>query len=139
MLIVGVIHAAWHLPLLLGTDIQEIEGSRLIFIPLFTGSVIAGSFFIGLLRIYSNSVWPAVLAHGTHNAMWTTTGAFIVATTPAADEYIAGDGGVVILLGVVIATALLALWHSRRPMSESAGTQSLDAIGTGRELRLPLH
>jgi hypothetical protein len=111
-------------PLLLGTDVQKIEGNYLIFIPLFVCSVIAGSFFIGLLRIYSNSIWPAVLAHGTHNAMWTTAGAFVIATSPVADEYIAGDGGILIVLGVVVATALLALWHAqRRPaLMAAAGT-----------------
>jgi membrane protease YdiL (CAAX protease family) len=114
MIIVGVIHATWHMPVILGTDVEYIDGNRLIIVPLFYGTIMGASFFMGLLRIYSHSVWPASLAHAAHNAMWGITGSFMVASSVTAESYVAGDGGIVILIGVWLAAAGLWLWHQKR-------------------------
>jgi Type II CAAX prenyl endopeptidase Rce1-like len=40
-----------------------------IGLPLFYAAVVAGSFFYGYLRLASGSVWPASIAHATHNSV----------------------------------------------------------------------
>ena len=67
MLLVGLVHAAWHMPLIFLTPLYHTAGNRLIFLPLFFGAIVAAGFVFGYLRIYSGSVWPAAIAHWVHN------------------------------------------------------------------------
>jgi len=114
MAIVGVIHGTWHMPIILGTSVHYIDGDRWIIVPLFYLTIIGGGFFFGLLRIYSGSVWPASIAHAAHNAAWSFTGSFMVATGFTAGSYVAGDVGIVIAAGVWLGAGGLWLWHNRR-------------------------
>ena len=60
-LIVGLIWALWHFPLLLGSV-------SLMGIVNFTIMVVGISIALAWLRQKSNSVWPSTVMHGTHNA-----------------------------------------------------------------------
>lgn len=67
ILISGVIWGAWHAPLLLlGYNYPTAPGWLAVVMMCVT-CVLVGAVF-GWLRIRSNSVWPAALAHGTFNA-----------------------------------------------------------------------
>jgi uncharacterized protein len=72
LVLVGLIHAAWHMPMILLTPLYHSAGDRLIVVPLFVGTIVAASFFFGYLRIYTTSVWPASIGHSVHNAAWGT-------------------------------------------------------------------
>ena len=108
MVLVGLIQAAWHMPLIfLSSAVYDIDGNMLIVLPLFFGSFVANSFFVGYLRLYTGSVWPATLSHSVHNAAWGTLGAFTLTSNPAVvSEYLVGDYGILILAGAVAA----AIW-----------------------------
>jgi uncharacterized protein len=80
LLLVGLVWATWHMPLIFLTPIFP-PGNLLLFFPLFYGTVVAASFFYGYLRIYTGSVWPASIGHSVHNVAWGTLGAFTV-TSP---------------------------------------------------------
>jgi len=113
----GVVWAAWHMPIIFFTDLYHADGDRLIVLPLFVLTVMGAAVFMGYLRIASGSVWPATIAHSAHNGMWNATSAFVVASSPAAEEYVAGDSGLVIGVGTLIAALLLARWVRRaRPV-----------------------
>jgi membrane protease YdiL (CAAX protease family) len=102
LLIVGLVHAAWHVPLILLTTLYHADGNLLVVLPLFFSTVVAASFVFGYLRLASGSVWPATLAHATHNASWALFGAFTTTSHDVAvEEYLAGDNGLLILLATI--------------------------------------
>ena len=105
--------ATWHTPLIFLTPIYHSAGNRLIVLPLFYGTFVAASFFFGYLRIWTGSVWPASLGHSVHNAAWGTLVAFTATSSPVVvNEYLVGDNGILMLVGVVVA----AIWVRRRLM-----------------------
>src|SRR5215210_1745166 len=121
----GLVWAAWHMPLIFLTPLYHTAGSRLIVLPLFVGGIVAGGFFFGYLRIYTGSVWPASIAHAVHNSAWVVLGAFTLTSSPVVvNEYLAGDNGILILVGAVIA----AIWvghYLRRGMDEAQEAEAV--------------
>jgi len=109
LLVVGLVWATWHMPLYYFVAKLFPVGNVLFFVPLFYGTIVAGSFFYGYMRIYTGSTWPASIAHAAHNTAWTTLGAFTVTSSPVlVNLYLVGDYGILILIGVVIG----AIWLS---------------------------
>lgn len=126
LVLVGLIHAAWHMPMIFLTPLYHSVGSRLIVLPLFVGTIVAASFFLGYLRIYTGSVWPASIGHSVHNAAWGTLAAFTATSYPVVvNEYLAGDNGILILVGVVVA----AIWVRRRLGKEPTVPRPSDTSG----------
>jgi uncharacterized protein len=126
LVLVGLIHAAWHMPMIFLTPLYHSAGSRLIVLPLFVGTIVAASFFLGYLRIYTGSVWPASIGHSVHNAAWGTLAAFTATSYPVVvNEYLAGDNGILILVGVVVA----AIWVRRRLGKEPTVPRPSDTSG----------
>jgi membrane protease YdiL (CAAX protease family) len=66
-LLVGVLWAVWHFPLILSTDYTHIPYA--IFLPLFVVGVAVMSVVYGQLRKASETVWTSVLMHGIANAV----------------------------------------------------------------------
>jgi hypothetical protein len=66
--------------------------------------------FYGSLQLGSGSVWPTTLAHGAINTYFNWFAMCTVAASPLALEYLAGETGVLTLIG----TALAAAWLARR-------------------------
>ena len=103
----GLVFATWHTPLIFLTPLYHSAGDRWIVLPLFYGTIVAASFFFGYLRIYTGSLWPASIAHATHNAVWGSIAAFTLTADPVVvNEYLVGDNGILIFAGTVIG----ALW-----------------------------
>jgi membrane protease YdiL (CAAX protease family) len=126
LVLVGLIHAAWHMPMIFLTPLYHSAGNRLIVLPLFVGTIVAASFFLGYLRIYTGSVWPASIGHSVHNAAWGTLAAFTATSSPVVvNEYLAGDNGILILVGTVIA----AIWVRRRLGKEPTLPRPSDTSG----------
>src|ERR671916_1155212 len=119
LLLVGLVHAAWHMPLIFLTPLYHTAGNKLIVVPLFVGTIVAAGFLFGYLRIYTGSVWPASIAHSVHNAAWGTLAAFTLTSNPVmVNEYLAGDNGILILATTVVG----AIWIGRmlrRGMNEA--------------------
>ena len=112
--ITGLVHAGWHLPLILLTPLYHPDGNLLIILPLFVGTIVAAGFVYGDLRLATGSIWPASIAHGVHNAAWGALSALTVTTSPVlVNEYLAGDTGVLILLATILAAVLLRRWLRR--------------------------
>jgi uncharacterized protein len=64
----GLIWAAWHLPLIL-TGVYASGPSPLISAALFMGTVVGVALVIGVLRLRSGSVWPAIVLHAAWNSL----------------------------------------------------------------------
>ena len=110
-LLTGAIWAAWHYPLLLGADYNS--GTPWWFgLSCFTVLVVGISFLFTWMRLVSNSLWPAVLLHASHN-LW-IQGFFdpLTADTGPTEWWI-GEFGAGLAL-VAIPVALLALYLRKR-------------------------
>jgi membrane protease YdiL (CAAX protease family) len=125
LLLVGLVHAAWHMPLIFLTPLYHTAGNKLIVVPLFVGTIVAASFVFGYLRIYTGSVWPASIGHSVHNAAWSALATFTLTAYPVlVNVYLVGDFGILILIGAVIG----AIWvghYLRRGMDEAQEAEAV--------------
>jgi membrane protease YdiL (CAAX protease family) len=110
MLLTGLLHGGFHLPIILLTPFYHPDGNRLIIVPLFLLTFTVAGLLYGWLRLTTGSVWPASLAHSAHNYFWALFGSMTVATSPLATEYLAGETGVLPIIGY----GLLSAWLVRR-------------------------
>lgn len=77
LVITGVVWGLWHSPIiLLGYNFDRADLSGVLFM---VGGCVAWGLFLGWLRLRSDSVWPAVLAHGSLNAV----GGFVLVLSAA--------------------------------------------------------
>ena len=107
MLLVGFLHGAWHLPLLLGTDLYHSGGSRLVVVPMFLVTLTLAGVLYGWLRLWSGSVWPVALAHAAVNTAWEFSDSIVQTRTPLVMEYLGGESGGLMVLGLVILDVVL--------------------------------
>lgn len=110
VLISGLLHAIWHLPLIFLTPYYHSGGNLLIVMPLFLLTLTAAGVIYGYLRLTYDSLWPAVLLHSAFNTYWGLFAAVTVASSPLAAEYLGGESGLLTL----IPTAILAGWFLAR-------------------------
>ena len=108
LLVSGLVFATWHLPLVFLTSLLPI-GNPVISLPLFYAAVVAGSFFYGYLRLASGSLWPASIAHATHNNVSVMITGFTVTSSPLlVNVYLLGEFGIVITAVAAIAAVLVS-------------------------------
>jgi uncharacterized protein len=116
MAVTGFLHGLFHMPIIFLTPYYHPDGNRWLVVPLFLAAFTIGGLLYGWLRVRTGSVWPASLAHSAHNYFWALFGSMTVATNPLAAEYLAGESGVLIIIGY----GLLAAWLlSRMTLSTS--------------------
>ena len=105
------------MPIIFLTPYYHADGNRWLIVPLFLLAVTVGGMLFGYLRLSTGSVWPASLAHSAHNWFWGMFGGLTVASSPIAAEYLAGESGILPIIGY----GLLAVWLlTRKRPSQSA-------------------
>ncbi|MFJ2029208.1 lysostaphin resistance A-like protein [Streptosporangium sp. NPDC087985] len=118
LLVSGVIWGAWHAPLTLRG--YNYPGLGAWAAPMFVIFCVVFGCLLGWLRLYSGSIWPAVVGHGALNA---SAGLILFVGDAAAppDPAIAGITGLVgsVLLAVV-AAVLFKLWPARQAVPAAA-------------------
>ena len=104
-LISGAIWAVWHYPGLLWADYNA--GTNAVFaIGCFTVSITAMAYIMGYLRTCSDSIWPCVLLHATHNTF--VQGLFDPLTAPTGwPKYITTEFGAGLAVTQVIAAIIV--------------------------------
>lgn len=104
-LISGAIWAVWHFPGLLWADYNA--GTNAVFaIGCFTVSITATAYIMGYLRTCSDSIWPCVLLHATHNTF--VQGLFDPLTAPTGwAKYITTEFGAGLAVTQVIAAIIV--------------------------------
>lgn len=120
-LIVGVLWAVWHFPLILSTDYTSV--SLGIFLPLFVIDVILMAIVFGQIRKASGSVWPLVLLHGMGNAVGYAIleGKLIAFNNELFGNIVPGSITVTLLLGLIT----LFIWQrSHTKQSQGAEQQA---------------
>lgn len=120
LLVSGAVWGLWHAPvILLGYNFARPDLGGLA---LMVGGCIAWGVLLGWLRLRSASVWPAVIAHGSLNAVAGLI-LILVAAGESIDMAIVGPLGVVAWLVIAAVTALLALAGQFRPARLHAPAQ----------------
>jgi membrane protease YdiL (CAAX protease family) len=102
MLLTGLLHGIYHLPVMLLTPFYHGEGNRFIVLPLFLLTLTLAGLVYGYLRLTTNSVWPAALTHLAFNTYWLNLGAITLAVSPVALEYLAGESGLLTILSMAV-------------------------------------
>jgi membrane protease YdiL (CAAX protease family) len=110
MALTGLLHGLFHMPIIFLTTYYHPDANRLIFVPLFLITFTVAGLLYGYLRHITGSVWPASLAHAAHNYFWDFFGSLTLITSPVAAEYLAGESGILIILGYGAAATWL-LWR----------------------------
>ncbi|KQX26014.1 MULTISPECIES: CPBP family intramembrane glutamic endopeptidase [unclassified Sphingomonas] len=100
--IVALIWASWHFPLLLFADYNG--GTPWWYgLSFFTLLVLGSSFVLSWIRLRSNSVWPCAMLHASHNLFIQSVFNPLTGPTGGATAYAIGEFGfaVAITLGIV--------------------------------------
>ena len=119
LLLSGLLHGIWHLPILLLTPYYHSTGNPLIIVALFLATLTVAGVVYGYLRLTTGSTWPAVLAHAIANVVWGMLSGLTIAASPVTLEYLAGETGLLPLL----ATAVVAGWLLHRLSQEPRAAQ----------------
>jgi uncharacterized protein len=130
MALTGLLHGLFHMPIIFLTPFYHPDGNRWLFVPLFVATITIAGLLYGYLRLSTGSVWPASLAHSAHNYFWALFGSLTVATSPVATEYLAGETGILPIIGYgLVAVWLLSRTHSNRRSAHG----SADRVALQRE------
>ena len=106
VLISGLVWGLWHVPLIV-TGQYASGGSAWLAVPIFVLNITVAAYLFAALRLASGSVWPAILLHGSWNAI--IQGVF---DTSTADVNLwVGESGLL----VTAVNLLLVAWFVRRP------------------------
>ena len=122
VLLSGLLHGIWHLPILLLTPYYHHAGTPLIVVPLFlVGLTLAGVFY-GELRLTTGSVWPAAIAHTVGNSLSTAFTACTVTASPLVFEYLVGESGVLTLIGLAVVAGWILYRLGQEPRADELQT-----------------
>jgi hypothetical protein len=90
-----------------------------------SSTVVAASFFYGYLRLASGSVWPASIAHATHNTISGMITGFTVTSAPLlVNGYLLGEFGILITAAAAIVAALVSRLVSHDSEGHESGTHA---------------
>jgi CAAX protease family protein len=114
---------------MLATPWYHSDGNKLIVVPLFLVTLTLAGILFGYLRFTTDSVWPCAIAHAVHNVVWDVLTGLTVASSSETLEYLAGESGILPILGLSLVvtwiifarrTALISASRTSRRFSESA-------------------
>jgi membrane protease YdiL (CAAX protease family) len=127
-LISGAIWAAWHLPLLLGTDYNR--GSLGAYsLLMFALDTIALSFVYTWLRLKSSSLWPVVLLHTSHNVFVLHVFDPLTSSTALAPYFISETGAALLIANLILAFLIWRL-SQRLPTTQAEILKPAAALGS---------
>ena len=109
MLLVGLLHGLWHLPVMLGTDYYHGAGNPVIVVPMFLATLTLAGVFFGFLRLWTGSVWPVAIAHSAANIVWDAATNMVRPTSPAIIEYVGGESGVIMITALLLFASVIAV------------------------------
>jgi membrane protease YdiL (CAAX protease family) len=119
VLLSGIVWGLWHVPLILSGQYASSPMPALSAF-LFLVEVVAIAYLIARLRLESGSVWPAILLHGSWNAL--IQGVFDASTTGS--TLLTGESGILVVLCDVVGVLLLCrgTWRAKRFPAETPTT-----------------
>jgi len=120
LLLSGLLHGIWHLPFILLTPFYHSDANQFIVIPLFLASLTMAGVIYGYLRLTTGSVWPAAIAHSSLNVFWDLMSGLTIGASPLVTAYLAGEAGVLPLIGYTLVAGWVLNRMHRWPSSAAA-------------------
>ena len=122
-LISGLIWAVWHWPLILfAADVTDFDKTPAWFtLPVFSVTLVAAATVMAWLTLRTRSLWPAVILHGSQNAI--TQNFFSEYTTQTGNSvyYVSEVGALIAIAWSVVA---YLFWRARNAVpTETLGTE----------------
>ena len=114
LLVSGVIHGLWHSPQLFIHSTSGSFGPKETLV--FLASVVLSGVVLGLLRLASRSVWPAVIGHAVNNAFLPVVPVTLMHADGSTDPglYPGGNGGLIGLVVTAAAALIITLLLRKR-------------------------
>ncbi|MEZ3159641.1 CPBP family intramembrane glutamic endopeptidase [Microbacterium sp. BWT-B31] len=124
LLVTGAIWGLWHAPIiLLGYNFARPDVTGVLFM---VGGCLVWGVLLGWLRLRSTSIWPAVLAHGSLNAVGGLV-LVLVASGVTPDLAIVGPLGVVAWVVVAAVVGVIVLLRQFRAGAPAAASGAVSA------------
>ena len=109
----GLFWAVWHCPGILMTDYSAGEGSRWLQVLFFTASLASTGVVFAYFAFRTNSLWPAVVLHASHNCLFQRVYTPLTVKGPGTHLYIDEFGCL-----LPAASLVLAVYFYRRARAE---------------------
>jgi uncharacterized protein len=111
VIVAGLIWAVWHLPIIVAG--LYLPGTPLWYqIPTFVIEIMAVTVIMAVLRLTSNSLWPTILLHGSHNFF--DQAIFGPLTNGANKSYFVGETGLItVLVSILVAAGIVLLFRTQ--------------------------
>ncbi len=117
IVITGLIWGIWHMPLIIAG--LYLPGISLWFkLPMFLLQTVSMTAILGILRLRSGSVWPAVLVHASHNFFDQVICQPL--TNSASSMYFVGETGILTLLAMILSAAAAKKFFSPKTTADPA-------------------
>ena len=130
-LVSGVIWAVWHWPIiLLAAEVTDFDKTPVWFtLPVFSATLVAAGTVMAWLTLRTRSIWPAVILHGSQNAI--TQGFFAEYTSQDGNSaYYVSEVG--ILIAIAWGAAAFVFWRNRTSLANQADHELLRGLGEAR-------
>ncbi len=108
----GLIWGAWHLPLILG-GLYDVTPNPVLGALIALLSATGYVYIISWVRLYSGSIWPAVLAHSAYNIVYNDT----LGAATKGGAFLLGETGIISAIAtIIIAVILYHFWPIQQPL-----------------------
>jgi membrane protease YdiL (CAAX protease family) len=115
----GLIWASWHYPIT-SVVYRDAGVPASFWLPTFTFVAVAISFAQAWLRLRTDSLWPPIFLHASHN-LWMQSIFFPLTSEREYTKWVAGDLGLAFV--VVAAVVAVVFWIKRRDLPSSVEAQ----------------
>lgn len=111
VIVSGLIWAVWHMPIMIAG--LYLPGTPLWYkLPMFVIEVLTITVIMGVLRLKSNSVWPAILLHASHN--YFDQAIFGTLTNSINKAYFVGETGIItVIVSILVAIGTVMLFGKK--------------------------
>lgn len=112
VIVSGLIWAVWHMPIMIAGLYNA--GTPIWYqLPMFTFEILAFAVIISILRVKSNSVWPAIFIHTSHNFFDQVV--FGPRTQGPLKAYFVGETGILTILAVILSAMVVVSMFKNKP------------------------
>ena len=114
--------------LLLLTDLYHSDGNLWLIVPMFLVTLTLAGVVYGVLRLWTDSVWPVALTPASVNVAWGVAGEMSTVKTPLVLEYLGGESGLVMIGSLLAISAVLSLRVRSKAVAAAAPLPSAGTL-----------
>ncbi|MEQ8156181.1 MAG: type II CAAX endopeptidase family protein [Clostridiaceae bacterium] len=121
----GLIWAVWHMPIMIAGLYDS--GTPIWYqLPMFTISVLSIAVIISVLRVKSNSIWPAIILHASHN--YFDQAIFGTLTKSTNKAYFVGETGIITVIAMILVTMGIVMLFKKSKIANSDVHEPVNAL-----------